>query len=1196
MTDAKSYKLVHNCSATPVAGIRHSSKSTFLRARNKTAAERFVDFTGRFFAGHHWVFSGSYGFLFWFCFVSAVGLYAQEVSPPLTVTSVAQLQNLVGSKQRFNCSLALTGTVCTANAALGVLAVADNSGAEMFWLNFSGQELKAGQQLTLTATNCEVIRRRTGLAIQAAALVDNDGVHKLLEKSATVALEAGGHPIRLEWFKQYGDGDLSLEFSGPGIPRQNIPDVYLSHSNAEFFAGTTGVMPGLSFNAYAGSWPRLPDFSQWPLIESGVATNFQLGRWAGKSNVGLEFSGTLQVPRSRSYTFYLNSHDGSRLYLGGTEPAICVLGEEPVPEPRLHFIGSVNTDADTNQWAQFEGFVRFITKRSGRMKMEFRSSSNNRMELEVLDDSGLSAPLLMNSKILVKGVGRTVFSTGGQQIWGSLTVLDGRSLHIMEIASEVWATYPLRSPSEAIRELPQSEGEIFHVLGQLSATENAAPLVLKDAGASLLVERTGEAVALAGRQVEAIGICRRSGTNWCLSSVCLREHSAAGNGVKLPLLTTASQVAQLDRGESARHYPIHLRGVVTCVWPDYFRNFVLQDSTRGVFVQLKDAAAEVCEVHPGDFLEIQGYTSDGVFSPLVRAPNAKFLGNGRFPEPVHPAWDQLVNGSLDNQYVEIEGIITDIQKQSLTLLTHWGKISISITDQDLAGFENWENKLVRLRGCLLVLWDDQTHQIKTGGIRIQNAVVNVDESSPQEPFATPVKTLNQLKQFDVHAAAFRQVHVTGEIISQRGHEFFLMGNNLGLRFFANRADGIKTGDRVDVVGYPELGGPSPVLRDATVRKTGEEPLPAPKILGADTLAGAGLDAIRVQITATLLNRRLDRSEVILEMEAGLRPFLARYQGSEATLPSLRTGSRLELTGVYASLGNRNGAASDLDSFELLLDSPAAIRIISQPPWWTPKRLALAVGALALLLSLVALWVFQLRRQVDSQTKIIREKAEREATLEERTRIARELHDTLEQALAGISLQLRAFSDSLRELPADSARILSMARQMVRHGQDEARRTVRNLRTLALEKGGLPAALSEMARETSNGLPVKIEVEMVGTPMPLATKLESHLLRVSQEAMTNALKHANAKLIQISLHFEPTAVRLVVRDDGCGFDVTHAASSAAGHFGLLGMRERAEKIHGVLTITSQPDNGTIVAVTVPLGEAVAGLENNHEEEN
>ena len=257
---------------------------------------------------------------------------------------------------------------------------------------------------------------------------------------------------------------------------------------------------------------------------------------------------------------------------------------------------------------------------------------------------------------------------------------------------------------------------------------------------------------------------------------------------------------------------------------------------------------------------------------------------------------------------------------------------------------------------------------------------------------------------------------------------------------------------------------------------------------------------------------------------------------------------------------------------------------------------MAVGALSLLLSLVALWVSQLRRQVNRQTRIIREKAEREATLEERNRIARELHDTLEQSLAGVSLQLRALSDALPHQPEKSGDILKVTRQMVRHGQDEARRTVRNLRTLALEQGGLPGALAGLAQETSDQFPVKMEFGVAGTPRPLASKIENHLLRVGQEAVTNALKHGQASAIQIRLHFEPAAVRLEVRDDGRGFDVAHAAPSSAGHFGLLGMRERAEKIHGTLNISSTPAGGTTVVVVVPLPPAAADAKPSHEEEN
>jgi signal transduction histidine kinase len=288
-----------------------------------------------------------------------------------------------------------------------------------------------------------------------------------------------------------------------------------------------------------------------------------------------------------------------------------------------------------------------------------------------------------------------------------------------------------------------------------------------------------------------------------------------------------------------------------------------------------------------------------------------------------------------------------------------------------------------------------------------------------------------------------------------------------------------------------------------------------------------------------------------------------------------------LTGVYVARGHSRRWDRAVDLFELLLNSPADVRVVSQPPWWTLRRLLAALGILCAVLAAVMLWVFQLHRQVETQTRTIRDQIEKHATLEERGRIARELHDTLEQALAGISLQLDGFARTLGELPAESARVLAMARAMVRHGQEEARRTVRNLRTLALEKGDLPGALAQMARNASDGVPIHIEVDLNGTRAPLSSKVESHLLRIGQEATTNALKHARAKNVRLRLRYEQRQVELTIYDDGCGFDAERALPSEAGHFGLLGMRERAEKIGGALHIASQSGAGTTVRVTVPL---------------
>lgn len=284
--------------------------------------------------------------------------------------------------------------------------------------------------------------------------------------------------------------------------------------------------------------------------------------------------------------------------------------------------------------------------------------------------------------------------------------------------------------------------------------------------------------------------------------------------------------------------------------------------------------------------------------------------------------------------------------------------------------------------------------------------------------------------------------------------------------------------------------------------------------------------------------------------------------------------------VVDSNGWHGAAGQGIDSFEVLIHSPLAIVVLAQPPL-TRKTLFTALGLMTMILLGAMLWVWTLRRRVEAQTTIIREKVQREATLEERTRIARELHDTLEQALAGISLQLKGLTATWTSAPAEARQIIDMARSMVRHGQDEARRTVCNLRQLAFDGSDLPTALSKMASQMGDGPQPSIEVRIAGTPAALPAKLESHLLRIGQEATTNALKHAGASHIRLELRYDKNSVQLAVSDDGRGFDAQSAGPSDAGHFGLLGMRERAEKIGGQLKITSDARTGTVVEVFVPL---------------
>ncbi|MCX6629470.1 MAG: histidine kinase, partial [Candidatus Solibacter sp.] len=238
-------------------------------------------------------------------------------------------------------------------------------------------------------------------------------------------------------------------------------------------------------------------------------------------------------------------------------------------------------------------------------------------------------------------------------------------------------------------------------------------------------------------------------------------------------------------------------------------------------------------------------------------------------------------------------------------------------------------------------------------------------------------------------------------------------------------------------------------------------------------------------------------------------------------------------------------------------------------WETGWFRALCVAAM-----LAGAWaIYQLRlRQIRSRFGLV---------LEERARLAREIHDTLAQGFVGISSQLDAVAMCMREDATPARTYLEMARRMARHSLTEARRSVMDLRASALEGQSLAAALETGTRMWTAGSGVEVAVEVTGTGAPLPQEVEQHLLRIAQEAVTNALKHAGASRIGVKLQLDAHKLHLKIWDDGRGFDPQDVFSSRAGHFGLIGMRERAERLGGELRLASNPGKGTEVEVTVPL---------------
>jgi two-component system NarL family sensor kinase len=199
---------------------------------------------------------------------------------------------------------------------------------------------------------------------------------------------------------------------------------------------------------------------------------------------------------------------------------------------------------------------------------------------------------------------------------------------------------------------------------------------------------------------------------------------------------------------------------------------------------------------------------------------------------------------------------------------------------------------------------------------------------------------------------------------------------------------------------------------------------------------------------------------------------------------------------------------------------------------------------------------------------------------ERNRLAREIHDTIAQGLAAIALQLET-ADALLDADTDKPRVRRVIRQaltLTRNNLEEARRSVYDLRAVSLQGRTLPDALKLLVEDSAMRGNLEVSYEVVGEGQPLPTRIEVGLYRIAQEALNNVIRHAEAAKVCVQLTLMPDRVELSIEDDGIGFDPSEIPT---GHFGLIGLNERAKLLGGKLEVCSDCNVGTLLEVVIPL---------------
>ncbi len=619
----------------------------------------------------------------------------------------------------------------------------------------------------------------------------------------------------------------------------------------------------------------------------------------------------------------------------------------------------------------------------------------------------------------------------------------------------------------------------------------------------------------------------------------------------------------------------------------------VQDDTAGTHLHFKPTRNDL---RVGDHVRIQGTTTAGLYFPGVDVAQLQLLGHEAPPAAVPASYDDLATGRFHYQRIIVEGLgrtLTPLdENRSLLRLAIGSRVLEVRVDAPLETAPALIDARLRITALAAGGINDR-RQLVFPYIRVTdwNDVAITKAAAP--PTALPITSVVTLLQFGAADEPHHRARIRGTVLAAfpDGRVFLRdatpppppretakdaephppQSPSIAIRLTSPVH--LTPGQRAEIIGFPIMAGFSASLADALLLATEADAAPLATVVSLKEFQLGSHDADLVHLTTpAVLNdffRTVDGFELRLTSNGTpLRAFLL-----QSAPPALEIGATVELTGIcLVESSTDKGFRSQAERASLLLRSVDDIQVIHSAPFWTAGRLVIASSILAGLVLLAFIWIAAQRRQISAlSSRIVQQ-----ATLEERQRIAREFHDTLEQELTGLSLRLDAATT--RPLEDKARTLIETSRSLVSRIQSEARNLVADLRDTEQLHDLLSSLREIQARMPPNAPALHLDLHPIP---PISGPVSHHLRMIAQEAITNALKHAQAT--ELTLHLSATTHTLTLRisDNGHGFAPAAATTGQPGHFGCMGIRERVRKIGATVDWQSEPAQGTLVTLTLPL---------------
>lgn len=672
-------------------------------------------------------------------------------------------------------------------------------------------------------------------------------------------------------------------------------------------------------------------------------------------------------------------------------------------------------------------------------------------------------------------------------------------------------------------------------------------------------------------------------------------------------LRTAAEINALSDDEFASGIPFDIEGTVSFVAssasPGFNPNVTIQDGTGAVSLF---SARGLPVPSTGDVIRATGTTSFDTFSqPHADYTNLVRIGHAATPKPEVLSLGELLRGDYNCRLVRTEGTIADAFRDEIDprynyLLIKRGAEILpaafpdpNLTESTLQALVGAEVNVSGL--CLFVSGsrDFLGPRLELTGLD----AIRVTKPAPSDPFDAP--TLADIHRINPATVAnMGRRTVAGRVIAVWNGDRFIIKTADG-RFLritlARRHSPPAYGETVRVVGFPETDLFRINISEAIWRREQsvlppEEP-PQPCTASALLMDASGRQKFRPRYFGHTLKLKgqlrdtpepnrlkahalLDCGNVIIPINTDMCPNVFKDAAA---------GCIVELSGIC--LMETESWRSDapfprVTGVTLILRTVADLKILSRPPWWTPLRLSIVIGALLVVISGIFIWNRMLNRLVEQRSRaLLKEQTAHDVAdlkVEERTRLAVELHDTLAQNLTGIALQIDAAQMAAEEDPNSAMPYLEMASRKMQSCRDNLRNCLWDLRSRAFEEKELADAIRKTIAPHIGETDVQIEMHI--PCRKLSDNTIHAVLCIIRELTINAVRHGKAAHIAVCGTLDSSGLSFTVADDGIGFDPSRRPGLSEGHFGLQGVTERVLRLGGAFEITSTPGHGATATLT------------------